>query len=454
MAPLESVRQELSQQFPCRKDQIQVLSTLFEASFPSPPTTVVHGLEATGKSVVVRAVLQALDVPHAIIDSKECITTRQLLEQAVAATRNSVHQALGTGLLHGNQIKCETVNALENHLEKNIKDVPKFVLVFDGVDRQKEAPMTLLPGLARLGTIIPNLSIVFIITVPNPRLLHLPGTPHIQFPTYSKEDMITILSLDPQDIFLERVDEERYDYGEEEASEDKAWLWPRYCAVVWDSIGKGAARDLRTFTLICYNLWRPFVQPIVDGTHGTRDFSKLLVSRRSIFQGDEALTGKIISAKPSAEDQNNRSKPTFLELPYYAKFLLCAGYLASYNPPRQDKIYFMKSTERKRRRRGGNAGGRASKHRKIPRHLLNPSPFSLDRMLAILQSILIHPVAQTGQISAQIATLTSLRLLLRTGAGTADLLDPATRFRVNCSWEYVSSLGRSVGIELRDYLAT
>ena len=90
----------------------------------------------------------------------------------------------------------------------------------------------------------------------------------------------------------------------------------------------------------------------------------------------------------------------------------------------------------------------------VPRHLLNPSPFSLDRLLAILHSILPHSIVQTGHIASQIATLTSLRLLTKTGGASADLLDPTARFRVNCTWEYVSSLGRSVGFEMRDYLAT
>jgi origin recognition complex subunit 5 len=90
----------------------------------------------------------------------------------------------------------------------------------------------------------------------------------------------------------------------------------------------------------------------------------------------------------------------------------------------------------------------------ISRHLLSPSPFSLDRLLAILHSLLPRTLSSNAQILAQIATLTSLRLLIRPGSANIDTLDPASRFKVNCSWEYVASLGRSVGLEVRDYLAT
>jgi len=36
----------------------------------------------------------------------------------------------------------------------------RFVLVFDGIDRQREAPGTLLPGLARLSEIVSLLSLL------------------------------------------------------------------------------------------------------------------------------------------------------------------------------------------------------------------------------------------------------------------------------------------------------
>lgn len=41
------------------------------------------------------------------------------------------------------------------------------------------------------------------------------------------------------------------------------------------------------------------------------------------------------------------------DLPYYSKFLLCAAYLASYNPARLDPTFFLKASDPKKRRRGG-----------------------------------------------------------------------------------------------------
>ena len=114
----------------------------------------------------------------------------------------------------------------------------------------------------------------------------------------------------PPPIFLTPIDSE-IDYTDEEHEEDSAWVWSRFCAAVWDSLGKGAARDLESFRAACYKLWRPFVQPIVDGSFGTRDFSRLLVNRRPLLRGDAALLDGIVS-KHTVRSDESRSKGRFL----------------------------------------------------------------------------------------------------------------------------------------------
>jgi origin recognition complex subunit 5 len=125
-----------------------------QPSFPTPSAIVIHGPPATGKSVVTKAVLDISGVHHAIVSSRECITVRHLLEEA--ATRcwlamrdiNSAHQGVPL------QPRCDSVNSLCSSLEKLLLHVKKFILVFDGIDRQREATPILLPGLARLGSVV------------------------------------------------------------------------------------------------------------------------------------------------------------------------------------------------------------------------------------------------------------------------------------------------------------
>jgi origin recognition complex subunit 5 len=116
----------------------------------------------------------------------------------------------------------------------------------------------------------------------------------------------------------------------------------------------------------------------------------------------------------------------------------------------------MKASEKKRKKKKGGAvaAGRKTQHRKIPRSMLAASPFSLDRLLAILRAILPHSMPQNGDILTQISTLASLRLLSRASAAGVDVLDASCRWRVNCGWDYVAALGRSIGLEVRDYLSS
>lgn len=113
----------------------------------------------------------------------------------------------------------------------------------------------------------------------------------------------------------------------------------------------------------------------------------------------------------------------------------------------------MKAAERKRKKKGGGtAAGRQSKQRKIARHLLSPANFSIDRLFAILHAILPHDLYPTIDVYTQVATLASLRLLLRSGMVGADLLEPGARWKVGFGLDFAKNLARNIGFDLVDYL--
>ncbi|KAL9120000.1 MAG: hypothetical protein Q9187_003441 [Circinaria calcarea] len=442
----------LNDQIPRRQLQIQQLASLLNPNFPSPATLVLYGLEATGKSLTVKAVLQGLELPHAIIRSQECITTRHLLERTVAACKDALREE-DTIVNRNLDARCESLNALVVQLQSLLQGDKKFVLVLDGIDGQREAPPTLLPAIARLGETIPQLVVVLVVTAPRPRFLRLAGVPHVHFHPYDRSDSIAIVSRAPLSIFASTTtSEDLTNHLASESNEDDVWLWSRFCGAVWDSLSKGAGRNVVDFRRTCEKLWSSFVKPIRDGTFGTRDFSKLMVRNRALFQAEVALIEGIIPV-PFTEDKKNTIGYSH-ELPYYTKYLLLAAYLASFNPSRQDQVFFMKSSDKKRRKKGGGtAGGRPAKHRKIQRKLLGPQPFVLERMLAIFHAIIPHNMPSgIADIMTQIATLASLRLLLKTPS-TADVLDAGTKWRVNASYEYIKRLAKEVRFDVESYLA-
>lgn len=303
---------------------------------------------------------------------------------------------------------------------------------------------------------MPNLTTVLVVQHPSPRFLHQAGIPYIHFPPYTRNQSIHIISRKPPNIFVEPPPPE-LNYDEEVHEEDKSWLWPRFCATVWDALALNAARDLVAYRDVCNKLWRPFVAPIIKGDFGTRDFSRLVVHQRRLFQDESILLDSILSSSYTAAITN---KPVTHELPYFAKWVIIAAYLASYNPVKFDALYFMKSSERKRRKKGGgtarSGGGRPSQVRKVPRHLLAPSTFTADRLLSILHAILPHDFRTTIDVYTQVATLTGLRLLARSaGIGSSDPLEPGGKWKVGAAvtWEYVQALSRSTKFDIIDYVA-
>lgn len=63
-------------------------------------------------------------------------------------------------------------------------------------------------------------------------------------------------------------------------------------------------------------------------------------------------------------------------------------------------------------------------------------------------------VSGSADIQMAIATLASLRLLVKMGAQNAgDAIEGGCRYRVAVGWEVVRGVARSVGVEAEDYLA-
>ena len=469
----------VSSQHACRDRQIQQTAILLAPELPSPAAVVLHGLPSTGKTAILRTLLSQLSLPSTIIPCRECITNRQLLERTTADVLESLityqqHTSDFASINEDQTLdaarypRTENVAALAVHLERLLAHrTERFILAFDAVDYLKEPPGTLLPALVRIAESTPNLTIVFTLTTPSPGLFHRPGLPHINFPAYTRDEAISIISATPLSI------EPSQNTSSDDTDDDTTWLWKHFTSAVWDSLAHVAARDIPSFRSLCHKLWPSFTVPIREGKHKTREFSKLMITNRALFQKDDALLDDITQTSTStAAAPKQPQEDDAASLPPFSIYILIAAYLASYNPPRLDTIYFSEwSEKRKKRRRGGAArkpktsatGITKSGHRPISRQHLPPAPFTLPRLLAILSAIYPNPVNSAKHegtipefyyvdVMGAVATLTSSRLIVRSGGG-GDPLDEGARWRCNVGWEAVVGMGRNVGVEVTDYVA-
>lgn len=388
MAPLPvEISRSLSAKWPCREVQVRQLAALLSVSIlhdfvleyadvtaqpnvPSPATLVLHGISATCKSTLTRAVLSAVQVPHAIIRCTECITGRHLLTKILLETLRVLGledewERFGKG-------KCEHASTLVVLLADILspskgKAVEKFVLVLDGIDQQREASQMLLSALARLGEVvselipgvvrswtcglntdvcflfsqIPALTVLLILnTTPRPLFLNSAGVSHISFPPYTRKEAIAIITASDPPVI------------DGLALETSTRVYPQFVSTVYDALVGPTAGTIPSFRTICERLWPRFVQPAVGESPagGARewDFARLLVRNRAMFkqQGEAMLVHRIVP-EDSANGSTGPSSfvslaPKPPALPYFPTLILTSAYVASHTPPRLDTVFFSK----------------------------------------------------------------------------------------------------------------
>ncbi|KAL8811140.1 MAG: hypothetical protein Q9223_007595, partial [Gallowayella weberi] len=402
----ESLLSSLNESIRCRELQIQQTACLLASDLFSPPNLVLHGTEATGKSLTINALLQAIEPYSAIVRSKECITTRHLLERALTHVQNALGNTSPS--IDG---RCENISTFVVQLQRLLQGCKRFILVFDNIDRQREAAPTLLPTLARLGDLVPNLTTVFIVTFPRPNLFQHPGIPHIHFPPYSRAELLTLISLSPLPLAPPPATSPPPNTPTFTGA-DLDYLWPRFASAVHDSLAQSASNSLPSLRTLCAWLWPPFISPILSNHFSPREFSKLMVRNRHLFQSEDALKHSIVptlqpntlTTSTSTQSQpwptKRQAAASTTILPPLPSHLLLTAYLASHTLPKHDTLLFSKySTSRRKRRRGsgGTTAARstpnkkthvANTNRKISRiAMLGAQAFPLERMLAIYSAL-------------------------------------------------------------------
>ncbi len=91
-------------------------------------------------------------IGYALVDATKCVTVQHLFERTLTLAARAV------GCSATRTKRCDSLAQLAIDLGAILQQAThggwRFVLVFDAIDRQRDAPFGLLPGLARLAEVV------------------------------------------------------------------------------------------------------------------------------------------------------------------------------------------------------------------------------------------------------------------------------------------------------------
>ncbi|XP_063011615.1 origin recognition complex subunit 5 isoform X2 [Melospiza melodia melodia] len=397
---------------PCRESQVSTLLSLFgerqQFSFPS---IFIYGHTSSGKTYVMKTLLTTLQLPHVFVNCVEYFTSRLLLEEILSQL-----QSCPSGTEQASPVRCDTLN--------------DFVRLFKQALASQELQDQTFYITDRNVTVILLSEIVWELFRPNMGCFE-PFT--MYFPDYSIGHLQKILS-------------------QNHPPEYSADFYAAYINILL-GVFYMVCRDLKELRHLAALNFAKYCEPVVRGEANERDTRKLWKNiEPHLKKAMQTVYLREISSSQWERLQHDGGEPgqlkglsahTHVELPYYSKFLLIAAYLASYNPVRTDKRFFLKHHGKIRKTNF------MKKHEKTSNHLLGPKPFPLDRLLAILYSIVDNRVAPTANIFSQITSLVTLQLLSMVGQN--DQLD-GPRYKCTVSLDFIRAIARTVNFDIIKYL--
>ncbi|XP_064198941.1 origin recognition complex subunit 5 isoform X2 [Anguilla rostrata] len=425
----------LIEKLPCRETQLNTLLALMgEPEQYCYPSIFIYGHRATGKSYVIQTLLRELELPHAVVSCVECVSTGILFEQVLLSFFGSAYSS--SNALPRKPSLSDFIR-LYRQLCVQLPATQTRYIILDKAELLRDMDANLLPGFLRLQELVEdNVTVILLSEIvwdkfrPNtgcfePLLLH--------FPNYSKAELQQILARDTHPAYSPE-------------------LYSSYINILL-GVFYSVCRDLRELRHLAALNFPKFCEPLETGEAKEKDAHKLwrniepqlkkamqtvYLREVSSVQWEEQQ-----SAEGEVAELRGLSSHDHVELPYYSKYLLIAAYLASYNPARTDRRFFLKHHGKIKKTNF------LKKHEKTSNHLLGPKPFPLDRLLAIFYSVVDSRVAPTASVFAQISSLVTLQLLSQVSHD--DQLD-APKYKCAVSLDFIRAISRTVGFDVVRHL--
>lgn len=417
----------------CRDKEIKMLYSLIGNPKEEILENIfVFGNTGTGKSLVIESLLELLGYKFAIVNCIESYNGKLIFE-SILSDLSSYQMNLKNG--YNVYKKCDNMADFINYIKLEIDDdddEKPTVIVFDKCERLRDMADNLLPAFMRLKELTGGkICSILISDIVWEKFYPKCGTNDpvkINFSQYSEEDMLELLVL----------------YKPDEYS---IQFYKNYVSTFLSTFFR-SCRDINELKYTAKINFDKYIEPIKDGKINKNDVYSLWRNISKVFEESLGL----IYLRVYENDVDKRSKlcqeiestkrvVLNLELPFYAKFMLIAAYLASYNPVKEDKKLFVKRSMKKKKSQT------VSKKVIKPFTQSGPKEFTLDRMLAIFYAIIDDKVGLPANLLAQISTISQLGLL---NTVSDNLETPKYKCRVN--YDFIAVVAKTVGFEIRKYL--
>lgn len=455
---------ELMETLPCRTSQFEQLYNLFAYKDEVFVDNVyVYGGPSVGKSAVVTSLLKKLEINYAVINLIECYTSKILFE--------TILNKLSGHRIDPNRgqpyAKCDNMMDFLYNIKKcseNDVDLNGSILILDKAEQLRSMDFNLLPAFLRLRELSGiSISVIFLSEIVFEKYYaktNIVEPLKIYFPQYNKDELLNILLLDVGNAHQMIIN------NFNEAIQFDVDFYRNYLNVFL-SVFYRACRDLSELRHMAALNFLKYCEPIINKKLSMGDSYALwnhispvlkaslevLYLRVSTEQTIKTNTTEQHQQKLNILQQTNFMSVTkekflaqSLELPFYAKYLLIAAYLASYNSAKEDKRFFMKYHGKKRKTMKD-----VKAKSKLPEQLntrLGPKVFTFDRLLAIFYSILDDKVGFNNNLLAQISSLVELQLLT-----TENCSLDGQKYKCNVNFDFIQSVSNMVGFNIRHYLS-
>ncbi|XP_051154169.1 origin recognition complex subunit 5 [Leptopilina boulardi] len=427
---MEECVEALGKTIICRDNIIRRFYSLIAPNEPLPEFIFAYGHIASGKSLIIQSIVNHLKYKYSVINCVDHLTNKHMFEDILMDLTD-------INLKSEDNFKSPfKVDSLMDFILQLrflfTNDDDPIIIIFDKCEYLRDKPI-LFRSLLRLRELSEmNVCPIFVTDLTWDKffsIIKIKMSIKFYFPPYTQQETARIL------LFYKPkgCDETFY----------KNYL------NLFLSVFYRFCRDLNELRYMASINFEKYIEPITDGKCTSDDNKSLWLNVVNVFKKNLEVIYLRVSSDDFVQNEqlsNEIGSITKLaqsfELPIYAKYILIASFLASYNPVKEDKYLFMKGTKKRRKR------AHVSMKKQVLNTQTGPKTFPFQRMLSIFCCIVEEDVDINTKVISQVPTMCELGLL--TPVGDSNIDEP--KFKCCVSYDFAMVISKIINFPLKNYL--